>query len=89
MALPGTQLANKVLGEIGLKSRLMRQYTYKRAKDRSYKLWGRFNETEGALLIEALASAGAVNARIVYTPNGYRRGERGVSGVRFELASGQ
>lgn len=84
MALPGTELANKVLEQTGLSNRLFRHFTYVRKNDRSYKMWGRFTSGEAADLIDALTKAGAVNARTVHTI--HFTGHKMLGGVRFELA---
>lgn len=78
MALPGTQLANQVLMQTALVRKCIRKYTYVRANDRSYKLWGFFNQSECELLVRKLKAAGAVNPRVSRTVYG-------PSGVRFEM----
>ncbi len=84
MALPGTTLANAVLKQTDLAYKCYRKFTYVRANDRSYKLWGTFSEADAKRLRNALEKAGALNARIVYVYNHYLR-RKAVTGVRYEM----
>ena len=84
MALPGTTLANTVLKAIRMDRKPIRKFTYVRAQDRSYKLWGSFTDVEANRLRRALETAGALNARVVYVYNHYLRC-RVATGVRFEM----
>lgn len=84
MALPGTTLANAVLEQTKLARKCVRKFTYVRANDRSYKLWGTFDEAEAKRLRNALEKAGALNARIVYVYNFYMR-RKVANGVRYEM----
>lgn len=82
MALPGTQLANQVLKDTKLTRKCARKFTYVRAKDRSYKIWGYFNISESTRIRNALEKAGALNARLTYSCySGYTI----PTGVRFEM----
>jgi hypothetical protein len=87
MALPGTQIANKVLDQTRLRSKFSRLYTQARSNDRTHKIWGSFSDKDGKRLLAALVSAGVSNPRLTYVVYGYRRGQaqRAVSGVRFEV----
>jgi hypothetical protein len=81
MKLPGTILSNKAIDNTKLRSHLNRLYTQKRAKDRSYKIYGHFTQPEADALIRELTKMGAIDARAV---DGCYWDKDRISGVRFE-----
>lgn len=80
MALPGTQLARSVLNNQGLEC--YKLYTQKRARDRSYKIYGCYPEPQLVRLMAELKQRGAQNVRAVTSPYGWAKHCNG--GIRFE-----
>lgn len=77
MALPGSTLARQTLNSLGLNC--FKLYTQKRAKDRTYKIYGHYNDANVERIKARLAQAGARNIRTVKSL--YSNGN---AGIRFE-----
>lgn len=78
MALPGSTLARQTLNTLGLNC--YKLYTQKRATDRTYKIYGHYNDVNVERIKTRLEQAGARNVRPV--ANLWSRGNN--AGIRFE-----
>lgn len=77
MALPGSILARQALNNVGLDC--LKLYTQRIVAGRTYKIYGYYNARQLEILLQELASLGAMNVRPVPANIG-----NGNAGVRFE-----
>ena len=82
--LPGTELIHKAFRRTGKGFTYRRIFTQQRKNDRTYKVWGRYNEQQAQHLINKLTKLGALNARKVMMSSPYDRNNKVCTGIRFE-----
>ena len=86
MTLPGTALIQRVFSRTGRGLKYIRLFTELRANDRTYKIWGRYDDAQADYLITRLTRGGALNARkVMMRRSPVDRAPPVCRGIRFEM----